>query len=177
MARDCSRALAGHAARARSGAKQPIRAIHSVAVEQTAVDTVNFRWNVRVYFEDTDAAGLVYYANYLKFFERCRTEWLRALGIDQRDLAARDGLQFVVVDVSVQYHRPARLDDVLTVEAAIAEQARSWFVFRQRALRDEELLASARVKVACVDAKRLAPVRLPPQLTARLAATPAPAPA
>jgi acyl-CoA thioester hydrolase len=146
-------------------------------VEQPAVDPAIFRWNVRVYFEDTDAAGLVYYANYLKFFERCRTEWLRALGVDQRDLAARDGLQFVVVELAVQYHRPARLDDLLTVEAAIADQTRSWLVFRQRALRGAELLASARVKVACVDATRLTPVRLPPLLSARIDAPPATAPA
>ncbi len=132
-------------------------------------DPAVFRWPVRVYFEDTDAAGLVYYANYLKFFERCRTEWLRSFGIDQRDLATRDGVQFVVVDLEVRYHRPARLDDLLTIEAAIAAQARSWLEFRQQALRGAELLVSARVKVACIDAARLAPVRLPPLLLRRLA--------
>jgi acyl-CoA thioester hydrolase len=127
-----------------------------------------FRWNVRVYFEDTDAAGIVYYANYLKFFERCRTEWLRSLGIDQSELVRNDGLQFVVADLAAQFHRPARLDDALLIEAAIAERARSWLVFRQRALRGGELLASATVKVACVDSRRLAPVRLPRQLVERL---------
>jgi acyl-CoA thioester hydrolase len=142
-------------------------------VEQTATDPDVFRWPVRVYFEDTDAAGLVYYANYLKFFERCRTEWLRSFGIDQRDLASREGIQFVVADVAIRYHRPARLDDLLTIDATIAEQARSWLVFRQQALRDAELLASARVKVACVDCSRLAPVRLPRRLAQRLASTPA----
>ncbi len=142
-------------------------------MEQTAADSAVFRWPVRVYFEDTDAAGLVYYGNYLKFFERCRTEWLRSFGLDQRELASKEGIQFVVTDVEVRYHRPARLDDLLTIDATIAEQARSWLVFRQRALRDAELLASARVKVACVDGSRLAPVRLPRQLAQRLAMAPA----
>jgi acyl-CoA thioester hydrolase len=139
-------------------------------VKQTADDTAAFRWTVRVYYEDTDAAGIVYYANYLKYFERCRTEWLRSLGIDQRELAAREKRQFVVTDLAVQYHRPARLDDVLTVDALIAEQARSYLVFRQQARLDDELLAAARVKVACVDSGRLAPARLPVQLVERLAA-------
>jgi acyl-CoA thioester hydrolase len=142
-------------------------------VEQSAVEPAVFRWHVRVYYEDTDAAGLVYYANYLKYFERCRTEWLRSFGIDQRDLAQRQRVQFVVADLAVQYHRPARLDDALTIEATIAEQARSYLVFQQQARRDSELLASARVKVACVETGRLSPVRLPQLLVERLAATPA----
>jgi len=139
-------------------------------VEHAVTDTAVFRWNVRVYFEDTDAAGIVYYANYLKYFERCRTEWLRSLGIDQRQLAARERLQFVVADLAVQYLRPARLDDALAIDAAIAERARSYLVFRQQARRDGELLAAARVKVACVDTARLAPVRLPLQILERIAA-------
>lgn len=134
-------------------------------------DTAIFRWPVRVYYEDTDAAGIVYYANYLKYFERCRTEWLRALGIDQRQLAREQGLQFVVADLAVEYRRPARLDDELLVDAAIAARARSYLVFVQRARRGAELLARARVKVACVDAGRLAPARLPAQLAERLAGT------
>jgi acyl-CoA thioester hydrolase len=142
-------------------------------VEQSAVEPAVFRWHVRVYYEDTDAAGLVYYANYLKYFERCRTEWLRSFGIDQRDLAQRQRVQFVVADLAVQYHRPARLDDALTIETTIAEQARSYLVFQQQARRDSELLASARVKVACVETGRLSPVRLPQLLVERLAATPA----
>ena len=145
-----------------------VPAIHSPAVEHAVTDPFIFRWHVRVYFEDTDAAGIVYYANYLKFFERCRTEWLRSLGFDQRELAQRERLQFVVADLAAQYRRPARLDDLLLIDAAIAEQARSWLVFRQHAHRGDELLATARVKVACVDAGRLTPVRLPPLLLERL---------
>ena len=149
-------------------------AIHSAAVEQAANDPPVFRWTVRVYYEDTDAAGIVYYANYLKFFERCRTEWLRSLGFDQRQLATREQLQFVVVDLAVQYQRPARLDDSLTIDATIVERARTYVVFRQRARRGAELLASARVKVACVDTGRMAPARLPAALVERLALSPDP---
>jgi len=121
-----------------------------------------------VYFEDTDAGGIVYYANFLKFFERCRTEWLRALGVEQTQLAQQSRLQFVVAQLAVDYMRPARLDDELTITARIAEQARSYLVFEQRALRGAELLAQAKVKVACVDIERLAPARLPAELTAAL---------
>jgi acyl-CoA thioester hydrolase len=141
-------------------------------VKHTADDAAGFRLSVRVYFEDTDAAGIVYYANYLKYFERCRSEWLRALGIDQRNLAERDGRGFVVADLAVRYHRPARLDDVLTIDAAIRQRARSYLVFRQQAYLGEELLAEATVKVACVDSRTLAPTRLPAQLIDRLAALP-----
>lgn len=139
-----------------------------LAADLSADHSAAFRLSVRVYYEDTDAAGIVYYANYLKFFERCRTEWLRALGFDQGELASRDRLQFVVADLAVQYHRPARLDDVLSIEATIVERARSYVVFRQRARRGAELLASARVKVACVDTARMAPARLPAGLVERL---------
>jgi len=149
-------------------------AIQSAAVVSAADDGADFRWPVRVYYEDTDAAGIVYYANYLKFFERCRTEWLRALGFDQRDMAARDRLQFVVAELSVRYHRPARLDESLTIEATILERARTYVVFHQQARRGAELLASARVKVACVDAERLAPARLPAALLERMAGSPDP---
>jgi len=133
-----------------------------------------FRWTVRVYYEDTDAAGVVYYANYLKYFERCRTEWLRSLGFEQREMASRQRRQFVVADLSVRYHRPARLDDSLTIDAVLAEQARTYVVFGQRACRDGELLASARVKVACVDIERRSPARLPAELLERLAPMPLP---
>ncbi len=141
-------------------------------MEHAVDDPARFRWTIRVYYEDTDAAGIVYYANYLKYFERCRTEWLRSLGFGQRQLATHEHLQFVVADLSVQYHRPARLDDTLDIDASIVERARSFVVFRQQARRDGELLASARVKVACVDSERLVPARLPATLVERLAALP-----
>ena len=121
-----------------------------------------------MYFEDTDAGGIVYYANFLRFFERCRTEWLRALGVQQTQLAQQSHVQFVVVQLAVDYVKPARLDDELTITARIGEQARSYLVFEQRALRGVQLLARAKVKVACVDMERLAPARLPAELTAAL---------
>jgi len=152
-------------------------AIHSIAVQPATEDRADFAWTVRVYYEDTDAAGIVYYANYLKYFERCRTEWLRSLGFDQRQMAAGERLQFVVAELSVQYLRPARLDDALTIEARIAERARTYVVFLQRARRGAELLATARVKVACVDTARLAPARLPAALVGRMAAQPVASPA
>jgi len=116
---------------------------------------------VRVYYEDTDAAGIVYYANYLKFFERCRTEWLRALGCSQVELAAAAGIQFVVSGLQVEYRQPARLDDELRVEARIVELRRASLSFDQRTLRGATVLATARVKVAAVEIRTLAPVRLP----------------
>ena len=138
---------------------------------ETAYDRGVFSWHLRVYFEDTDAGGIVYYANFLKFFERCRTEWLRALGVEQTRLAQQSHLQFVVAQVSVDYRRPARLDDELVITACIAELARSYLVFEQRALRGTDLLAQGRVKVACVDTVRLGPARLPAELTAALNAS------
>ena len=144
--------------------------INSPPVE-TAQENGSFNWNLRVYFEDTDAGGIVYYANFLRFFERCRTEWLRALGVDQGHLAQRAQLQFVVVHAAIDYVRPARLDDELTITARIGERARSYLVFEQQALRGNVVLARARVKVACVDTRRLAPARLPVELTAALDAS------
>jgi acyl-CoA thioester hydrolase len=135
---------------------------------ETASDQRVFNWKLRVYFEDTDAGGIVYYANFLKFFERCRTEWLRALGIEQTRLAEQERLQFVVAQIAIDYLRPARLDDELAVTARIGQRGRSYLVFEQQALRATELLARAKVKIACVDTKRLVPARLPAELTAAL---------
>jgi acyl-CoA thioester hydrolase len=139
-----------------------------------------FRWSIRVYYEDTDAAGIVYYANYLKFFERCRTEWLRALGIEQARMVAEHRLQFVVTSLTCDYRRPARLDDRLTVQARIERSGGASLTFAQQILRDEELLASGRIKVACVDARTLMPAALPrfflDVLTAAALTSPSPSP-
>jgi acyl-CoA thioester hydrolase len=128
-------------------------------------DDWTFHWPVRVYYEDTDAGGIVYYANFLKFFERCRTEWLRALGVEQRRLAEEHGVQFVVAQLSIDYLRPARLDDALTVRARLARIANSFLVFEQDAVPAADAaaapLARATVKVACIDRRRGAPARLP----------------
>lgn len=130
-------------------------------------DDAAFAWPVRVYYEDTDAGGVVYYANYLKYFERCRTEWLRALGVDQAQLARDEALQFVVSEIQCRYLRPARLDDELRIEARVAERARCSLQFEQRALRGAEVLAQARVTIACVDVASGRPRRLPAAISGR----------
>jgi acyl-CoA thioester hydrolase len=130
----------------------------------------DYRWPLRVYYEDTDAGGIVYYANFLKFFERCRTEWLRELGYQQVHLAAQDALQFVVTELAVRYLKPARLDDELEVYARLARAGAASLQFEQRLLRAGELLATAQVKIACVSAQSLAPTPLPHDLRRRLSA-------
>ena len=135
-----------------------------------------FTWPVRVYYEDTDAGGVVYYANYLKFFERCRTEWLRALGVDQSALALSPGLQFVVAEVEVKYFAPARLDDELLIDTRTVSLGRCSIVFEQSARRAGAPLARALVKVACIDAQRRVPARVPEWLRARMAVRTTPSP-
>jgi acyl-CoA thioester hydrolase len=110
-----------------------------------------FIWNVRVYYEDTDAGGIVYYANYLKFFERARTEWLRALNVNQHTLLQEHDAMFVVKSVNAEYHAPAKLDDVLKLTLSIEKQGRASISFIQEAWHGEQLLNTARVKVGCVD--------------------------
>ena len=97
-----------------------------------------FRWPVRVYWEDTDAGGIVFYANYLKFFERSRTEWLRSLGVEQHRLRESTGGMFVVAETSIRYHCPARLDDELIVTASLIEQGRASLTIGQQALLKSE---------------------------------------
>jgi len=120
-----------------------------------------FTWTVRVYYEDTDAGGIVYYANYLKFFERARTEWLRSLGIHQQDLLGTEGVAFVVRSASVEYLGAARLDDQLNLRLSIEKLGRASVQFTQQAWRGDTLLASANVKVGCVDAATLRPRSIP----------------
>jgi len=124
-----------------------------------------FIWNVRVYYEDTDAGGIVYYANYLKFFERARTEWLRAIGVGQRALLQEHDAMFVVKQVNSDYHAPATLDDVLDLTLSIEKLGRASIVFLQQAWCGERLLNTARVKIGCVDAA-MRPRALPSAVTA-----------
>jgi acyl-CoA thioester hydrolase len=109
-----------------------------------------FRHTLRVYWEDTDAGGVVFYANYLKFFERARTEWLRALGFEQQRLLRDDGLMFVVADTALRYMRPARLDDLLQVTVVVAEAGRASLRLAQQAWRGGELLAEGDIRIGCV---------------------------
>ncbi|WP_305824625.1 tol-pal system-associated acyl-CoA thioesterase [Massilia brevitalea] len=120
-----------------------------------------FTWPVRVYYEDTDAGGIVFYANYLKFFERARTEWLRAAGIGQQDLIASDHAGFVVKSATIDYHSPARLDDEITLTLAVEKLGRASVQFAQKAYRGDVLLAEASVKVGCVDLASVRPRSLP----------------
>jgi acyl-CoA thioester hydrolase len=120
-----------------------------------------FRFPVRVYWEDTDAGGIVFYANYLKFFERARTEWLRAAGVEQHQLREDTGLIFVVAATSLRYAAPARLDDMLTVTVEPQPAGRASLVVRQRALRGGTLLAEGEIRIGCVRASDLKPQRLP----------------
>ena len=127
-----------------------------------------FRWPLRVYYEDTDFGGVVYYANYLRYFERARTEWLRSLGIEHQALAREAGLQFVVRRAEIDFLRGARLDDALEVTVEIAERKRTWLMLRQQALRGGEPMASALVQAACVRCADFKPAPLPAALIARL---------
>lgn len=123
-----------------------------------------FHLDIRVYYEDTDAGGVVYYANYLKFFERARTEWLRRLGVDQSDLAAREHRLFVVKKVEIQYRKPAALDDLLTLHSTISRIGRASITFRQLAYRGEELLCESTIEVCCIDARTFRPAPLGAEL-------------
>lgn len=119
------------------------------------------QWAVRVYYEDTDASGVVYHANYLRWFERARTEWLRAQGGHQQQLAETSHIAFTVSRLNIRYRRPARLDDLLTVESRILRRGRAGLDFAQRIERDGTLLCEAEVRVACVDGRHFKPHPLP----------------
>jgi acyl-CoA thioester hydrolase len=127
-----------------------------------------FRHATRVYWEDTDAGGIVYYANYLKYFERARTEWLRSLGVEQAALRERLGAMFIVSRTALRYLRPARLDDLLEVTVAVRDAARVSLHLEQQALRGTELLAEGDIRIACVDAPTLRPRRIPDEVLNRL---------
>jgi acyl-CoA thioester hydrolase len=126
----------------------------------------SFSWPARVYWEDTDGGAIVYYANYLRFLERARTEWLRAQGHSQLALASEPGILFTVVSVQIDYRAPARLDDELEITCEPRAEGAASLRFAQRVYRTAkataaELLVEAQVRVACVDAASLRPRRLP----------------
>jgi acyl-CoA thioester hydrolase len=130
-------------------------------------DAAPFQWPVRVYWEDTDAGGIVFYANYLKFFERARSEWLRSLGIEQRALRETSGGMFIVGETAVRYHRPARLDDELIVTAAVQQAGRASLIIAQQAFLkagNDSLLCNGTIRIGWVDAASLKPARIPPTI-------------
>jgi acyl-CoA thioester hydrolase len=123
-----------------------------------------FSWPLRVYWEDTDAGGIVFYANYLKFFERARTEWLRSLGIGQQALREATGGLFVVSETSLKYHRPARLDDELLVTACLQTSGRASMTIKQQVVKTGpagELLCEGTIRIGWVNAKSMQPERIP----------------
>ena len=126
-----------------------------------------FSLGLRVYYQDTDAGGVVFHAAYLNYFERARTEWLRDLGFGIGELA-RSGLLFIVREIQVKYHKPALLDDKLIVTTAIEHLGRAQFTLDQRVLRESELLVQGRVNLGCVGAQDLKPARVPPDIRAAL---------
>jgi acyl-CoA thioester hydrolase len=129
----------------------------------------DFAWMVRVYYEDTDTGGVVFYANYLKFFERARTEWLRAAGIGQQAMTESHGVMFIVKSTAVDYHAPAKLDDELKLTVVVERLGRASVEFVQQAWRmgaagEPELLCTGRIKVGCVDTRGFRPAAIPAEV-------------
>jgi acyl-CoA thioester hydrolase len=120
-----------------------------------------FIWPVRVYYEDTDAGGVVFNANYLKFFERARTEWLRQIDVDATRMREQFQCMFVVKAINVEYHAPARLDDELQVTSLVQKTGRASIVFAQEARISDKLLASATVTICCVSIDEWKPIKVP----------------
>jgi acyl-CoA thioester hydrolase len=130
-----------------------------------------FAWPVRVYYEDTDSSGVVYYANYLRFLERARTEWLRAKGFEQTTLAREHGFTFVVTALSIEYGRPARFNDMLAVTVETVELGASRIILLQRILRQADELVAASVRLACVNTVTFKPVRIPGPVAEKMGKT------
>jgi acyl-CoA thioester hydrolase len=123
-----------------------------------------FQWQVRVYYEDTDSGGVVYYANYLRFMERARTEWMRALGFEQDRLIREDGILFAVRAASLEFLQPARFNDLLSVSLDVVQRGRASLTFKQDVARctdEQTLLCSGQIKIACLDAASFRPHPIP----------------
>jgi acyl-CoA thioester hydrolase len=136
--------------------------------------TERFAWTLRVYWEDTDAGGLVFYANHLKFFERARTEWLRSLGFSQERLRSEQTCMFIVTDTALRYLRPARLDDLLTITVGVRDAGRASMALLQQAWRPHigpgaELISECTIRIACVHTLTLRPRRIPADILEAIA--------
>ncbi|NLY63706.1 MAG: tol-pal system-associated acyl-CoA thioesterase [Alcaligenaceae bacterium] len=130
----------------------------------TPDENKQFTLPVRVYYEDTDSGGVVFYANYLKFFERARTEWLRTLGINQSELAASENRIFVVVNTQLKYRKPARLDDLIQIKSRISKVSEASAIFEQRAELNTQLLVESTIQVCCVNSQTFRPAAIPPSV-------------
>lgn len=143
---------------------------YNAAVHRGQDPDQTFSWQVRVYYEDTDRGGVVYYANYLRYFERARSEWLRSLGVNQERLAAVEGIGFVVARAEIDFKAGARLDDLLTVTVRPLEKKKTYFWLEQQARQaDGRVCAAARIQAACVRHSDMRPQALPESITARIA--------
>lgn len=127
-----------------------------------------FSISIRVYYEDTDAGGVVYYANYLRFMERARTEWLRDLGFEQDELSQQDGVVFAVRSASLEFIKAARFNDMLQVDTIVAAIGKASVTFAQTITRGDELICSGEIRLACVDAIRFAPKPIPADVATRM---------
>jgi acyl-CoA thioester hydrolase len=132
-----------------------------------------FQWPIRIYWEDTDAGGVVYHARYLHFLERARSEWLRASGIGQQQLRDEAGIVFVVHRMELDFNAPARLDDLLSASVRVEQRRSASFVVMQELRREPESkpLVEARVRIACIDASRFRPRPIPDHLFQEMAKT------
>ncbi|MFP6681039.1 MAG: tol-pal system-associated acyl-CoA thioesterase [Gammaproteobacteria bacterium] len=128
-----------------------------------------FCWPVRIYYEDTDAAGIVYHANYLKFMERARTEWLRQIGYEQNALAEQVGILFVVRKIVIDYIKPARFNDEITVLSSVARLGRATLEFVQDIVIEDAISSQGRVKVGCIDRRTLRPMAIPADIYTEIA--------
>lgn len=127
-----------------------------------------FTWNIRVYYEDTDAGGIVFYANYLKYFERARTEWLRAADVHQHDLAIDQKIMFVVKSSALEYHAPARMDDALKLNTTVVKLGQASLHFLQEIWCGSQLLTTARIKVGCVNTETIRPCAIPTKILKKI---------
>ena len=130
--------------------------------------SAEFEWKVRVYYEDTDAAGVVFYANYLRYMERARTEWLRYIGFEHHRLNEEYGVLFAVKKLTIDYIMPAHLDDLLTITSSLASHRGASLLFQQEMRNEQQLLSRADVKVACLNAITLRPAKMPDVLLTEL---------
>lgn len=127
-----------------------------------------FSWPTRVYYEDTDAGGVVYHSQYLNFLERARTEWLRHLGFDHNNLRDEFKLVFVVHSMQIQFKKPAKLDDLLTISSELIKIGRSSFEFFQKISVNQQALLEAQIKLACVDTITFKPIGIPEQIRQKM---------
>lgn len=133
---------------------------------------MQFIWPVRVYYEDTDAGGVVYHSQYLNYMERARTEWLRSLGLAQTEMRDEFGVVFVVRQMQLEFRKPARFDDALQVTTALSQRSAASLKFKQQILRADEVLISAKVEVVCVALEKFKPARIPVSMQSRLQSIP-----